>query len=55
MCWIMFRKLKTTVISKKSSDSLAFYIERIDLSSKLRELNQKWRWSQPFSDKKSPH
>ena len=21
----------------------------------LRELNQKWRWSRPFSGKKSPH
>ena len=33
----------------------SFYVERIDLASKLRELNKKWRWSRQFSSKKSAH
>ena len=31
-----------------------FYVERIDLTSKLRKSDQKWQWSRPFSSKKSP-
>ena len=31
------------------------YVERIDLASKLRKILPKWRWSRPFSGKKSPH
>ena len=33
----------------------SFYVEKIKLASKLRELYQKWSWSRPFSGKKSPH
>ena len=33
----------------------SFWVERIKLASKLREFYQKWRWSRPFSSKKSPH
>ena len=33
----------------------SFYVEKIKLDSKLRELYQKWRWSRTFSDRKSPH
>ena len=51
--------LKTTVFSKRrpmgpldaAAQSTSFYIERIELASKLRELNKKWRWSRPFSGK----
>ena len=31
------------------------FYERIDLASKLRKVLPKWRWSLPFSGKKSPH
>ena len=31
----------------------SFYVERIDLATKLRESDQKWQWSRPFS-RKSP-
>ena len=30
----------------------SFYVEKIKLASKLRELYQKWIWSVPFSGKK---
>ena len=33
----------------------SFYVEKIKLASKLREFYQKWCWSRPFSNKKSPH
>ena len=33
----------------------SFYVERIDLASKLRKVLPKWRWCRPFSGKKSPH
>ena len=33
----------------------SLYVEIIDLTSKLRELNQRWRWSRSFSVRKSPH
>ena len=29
----------------------SFYIEEIDLASKLRLFDQKWQWSRPFSGK----
>ena len=29
----------------------SFYVERIDLASKLRKCSPKWRWSRPFSGK----
>ena len=51
--------LKTELIPLGALDALAqgasFYAEKINLASKLRELNQKWSWSRPFSGKKSPH
>ena len=31
----------------------SFYVERIDLASKLTKCLPKWRWIQPFSGKKS--
>ena len=31
----------------------SLYVERIDLTSKLRKCKPKWRWSRPFSGKKS--
>ena len=33
----------------------SFYVERIDLTSKLRKFGPKWQWNRPFSAKKSPH
>ena len=33
-----------------TAQGASFYVERIDIASKLRELNQKWRWSRSFSD-----
>ena len=33
----------------------SFYIERIDLASKLRKCLRKWRWSRLFSGKKTAH
>ena len=33
----------------------SFYVERIDLASKLRKSKPNWRWIHPFSGKKSPH
>ena len=48
--------LKTPVIPKKAHRikliSIAFYVERIDLASKLRKLDLKWR-DQSFFGKKS--
>ena len=32
-----------------------FISERIDLAPKLRKCKPKWRWSRPFSGKKSPN
>ena len=29
----------------------SFYVERIDLASKLRKCKPKWRWNRPFSGK----
>ena len=46
--------LKTTAISKENFELLcaaSSYVEIIDLASKLRELNQKWRWSRSFLGK----
>ena len=37
----------------KFSNRASFYVERIDLASKLRLSNQKWQWSRSFSSKKS--
>ena len=28
----------------------AYYVERIEQATKLRELNKKWRWCQSFSE-----
>ena len=33
----------------------SFYVERIDLASKLRKWLPKWWWSRPFPGKKSPY
>ena len=33
----------------------SFYVERIDLTSKLRKIGPKWQRNRPFSVKKSPH
>ena len=33
----------------------SFYVERIDLVSKLKNMETKWRCSRPFSGRKSPH
>ena len=33
----------------------SFYVEGIDLASKLRKCLSKWRWSRPFSGKMSAH
>ena len=33
----------------------SFYVERIDLTSKLRKIGPKWQRNRPFSAKKSPH
>ena len=33
----------------------SFYVDRIDLTSKLRKIWTKWQWNRPFSVKKSPH
>ena len=35
--------------------SASFYVERIDLTSKLRKFGPKWQWNRQFSAKKSPH
>ena len=36
-----------------SAQGASFYVEKIKLA--WRELYQKWCWSRPFSNKKSPH
>ena len=33
----------------------SFYVERIDLASKLRKFGPKWQWNLSFSVKKSPY
>ena len=55
--------LKQCIFQKKYSigaldapaQGASFYVEKIKLASKLRELYQKWCWSRLFSNKKSPH
>ena len=55
--WVMGHKSdpwSTLVPSDAPTQGASFYVERIDLASKLSELNQKWRWSRSFSGKSPP-
>ena len=56
---LYFPKKVRRVYSMDTLDALvlgaSFCIQRIKLALKLKELYLKWRWSRPFSSKKSPH
>ena len=48
------KELKIRGSLNAPAQGVTLYVEKINLASKLRELNQKWRWSRPFSGKISP-
>ena len=47
----LFSILMLDQFSRITVQGASFYVERIELASKLKLSDQKWQWSRPFSGK----